>query len=541
MLSQSGSLILSTSSTVNPCTINTQKTQFTFSNIDLKNVLGEMWEKYDIFCLKPVSLVTQGTITLGSGSTYAMVCYNLAGLDWTNVKYDTAFNSKKYVPVVFSASSTSTPNQNVAITNTGQSFNFRKGQRFVDLEFSISIPDTAGIQNIGVIAAGNIYNDAAFHFSFEPVIEGEMNECAIFGFNTLNTITSQVGRTITSSNTEYNYASFDMRDLCRDFWDKHDDFEIMMSSYNTVGVGTLSGNARTMLIQMNGLNFVNNGTQIGSSTGLLQLNTESPIIGGLVHATAASGHTAVNQSPTAPIQFKKDKDNVNLTITFRNYDNNGNYNGVSLTNYRAVITFYIKPIYKVEKATLCINPFFLTTTQTNLGVRNSAYTQFTINNIDLRSVCRSMWDKYKKFNIFLSTVVSTNGASNAANGCFILQMEGLDFINQTAYITTSGQTQVATLGAVFAGNGPPSVSGNQCAYLTTFYKTTDVVSLTFDAIQLAPTPTFSNTPLENMYIFTIVGVPEDEEQAKQLKENWIKYDNSGNELNKNLRPFNIVN
>jgi hypothetical protein len=522
MLSESGSLILSTSSTVNPCTINAQKTQFTFSNIDLKNVLGEMWDKYDIFALKPVSLVTQGTITLVSGSTYAMVCYNLAGLDWTNIKYDTALNSKKYVPVVFSASSSSSPIQTVVITNTGQSFNFRKGQRFVDLEFAISIPDTVGIQNFGVIAAGNIYNDAAFHFSFEPVIEGEMNECACFGFNTLQTITSQVGRAIYFSNTEYNYPSFDMRDLCRDFWDKHDDFEIMMSSYNTVGVGTLSGNARTMLIQMNGLNFVNNGTQRGSSTERLQLNIENPIIGGIVHATAASGHQVANQVPFAPIQFKKDRDNVNLSITFRNYDNNGNYNGVSLTNYRAVITFYIKPIYKVEKATLCLNPFFLTTSQTNLGIRNAGYTQFTINNIDLRLMCRSMWDKYKKFNIFLTTTVSTNGSSNAANGCFNLQLQGLDFINQTAYITTSGQTQVATLGAILVGNGAPYVGGHQCAYLTTFYKMEDTVNLTFNATELAPTPTFGNTPLENMYIFTIVGVPEDEGQAEQLKQNRMR-------------------
>ena len=522
MLSESGSLILSTSSTVNPCTINAQKTQFTFSNIDLKNVLGEMWDKYDIFCLKPVSLVTQGTITLVGGSQLAIVVYNLAGLDWTNIKYDTALNSKKYVPLVFSSSSSSSPIQNVVITNTGQSFNFRKGQRFVDLEFAISIPDTVGIQNFGVVAAGNIYNDAAFHFSFEPVIEGEMNECACFGFNTNIAITSQVGRAIYFSNTEYNYPSFDMRDLCRDFWDKHDDFEIMMSSYNSIGVGTLSGNARTMLIQMNGLNFVNNGTQRGSSTERLQLNIDNPIIGGLTHATAGSGHQVINQVPFAPIQFKKDRDNVNLSITFRNYDNNGNYNGVSLSNYRAVITFYIKPIYKVEKATLCINPFFLTTSQTNLGIRNSAYTQFTINNIDLRSVCRSMWDKYKKFNIFLTTTVSTNGSSNAVNGCFNLQMEGLDFINQTAYITTSGQTQVATLGAILVGNGAPYVGGHQCSYLTTFYKMEDLVSLTFNAVQLAPTPTFSNTPLENMYIFTIVGVPEDEEQAEQLKQNRMR-------------------
>lgn len=523
MLSQSGSLILSTSSTVNPCTINAQKTQFTFSNIDLKNVLGEMWEKYDLFCLKPVNLITQGTITLVSGSSYGIVTYNLAGLDWTNLKYETALNSKKYVPVVFSASSSATPNQNVIITNTGQSFNFRKGQRFVDLEFAITIPDATsiGIQNFGVIAAGNIYNDAAFHFSFEPVIEGEMNECACFAFNTNLTLTSQVGRTITASNTEYTYASFDMRDLCRDFWDKHTDFEIMMSSYCTQGLGTLSGNARTMLFQMSGLNFVNNGTQQGSSTERLQLNTESPIMGGVVHGTASSAHFMINQVPFAPIQFKKDGNNVNLTITLRNYDNNGNYNGITLTNYRAIITFYIKPIYKVEKATLCLNPFFLTTTETNLGVRNAAYTQFTINNIDLRSVCRSMWDKYKKFNIFLSTTVSTNGSSNANNGSFILQMEGLNFINQTAYITSSGQTQVATLGPIFVGSGTPAVNGNQCAYLTTFYKTADVVSLTLTAEQLAPSPTFTNTPLENMYIFTIVGVPEDEEQSKEFKQNWM--------------------
>jgi hypothetical protein len=58
--------------------------------------------------------------------------------------------------------------------------------------------------------------------------------------------------------------------------------------------------------------------------------------------------------------------------------------------------------------------------------------------------------------------------------------------------------------------------------LTTFYKTADVVSLTLTATELAPSPTFTNTPLENMYIFSIVGVPEDEGEAKQLKENRMK-------------------
>lgn len=119
-------------------------------------------------------------------------------------------------------------------------------------------------------------------------------------------------------------------------------------------------------------------------------------------------------------------------------------------------------------------------------------------------------------------MVSTSGSSNANNGSFILQMEGLDFINQTAYITTSRQTQVATLGPVFMGSGPPIVNGNQSSYFTTFYKTADVVSLTFTATEIAFAPTFTNTPLENMYIFTIVGVPEDTNEPKELVEYRMK-------------------
>jgi hypothetical protein len=50
----------------------------------------------------------------------------------------------------------------------------------------------------------------------------------------------------------------------------------------------------------------------------------------------------------------------------------------------------------------------------------------------------------------------------------------------------------------------------------------DTVNLTFNAVEIAPTPTFTNTPLENMYIFTLVGVPEDEGQAEQLKQNRMR-------------------
>ena len=113
--------------------------------------------------------------------------------------------------------------------------------------------------------------------------------------------------------------------------------------------------------------------------------------------------------------------------------------------------------------------------------------------------------------------------SQTTNGSFILQMEGFNFINQTAWITSPSQTQTATLGTVSAGvSGAPTTFGWQSGIVTTFYKTQDLVNLTLKALPLAPATAFSNTPLTVNFTFTIVGVPEDEEEAKELKQNWMR-------------------
>jgi hypothetical protein len=100
-------------------------------------------------------------------------------------------------------------------------------------------------------------------------------------------------------------------------------------------------------------------------------------------------------------------------------------------------------------------------------------------------------------------------------------MEGFTFINQTAYITGTGQTQTATLGTVhlYSGSGGTVLTGYQSGLVTSFYRDQDFVNLTLRALPIAPSVPFTASPLLCNFTFTIVGCEEDEEQAKEFKQN----------------------
>jgi hypothetical protein len=509
MLSDSASLILSTKSTINPCTINAQKTAFTFNNIDMKNVMGEMWDKYDQFALKLVSLSTDGAVTVNS-SVFGLISYNLRGLEWSNVIYESTGSNtnKEWVPVAYITIGPTVPNVNPLIVNTGWSFNFKKGNRYENFEFALSQTEYTNASQFGVFAAGNNYNDVEFHFLFEPVIPGKMNECAFFGFSANQS--ASINRIISDSGKTYSYPDFNMKNLCSLFWDKHDDFEIQLAMISARGTGTNAGDLRITPVQMSGLNFVNNGTKQSNNTNQLNLNTENAIIGTVLNPVNGTQYTIDMAYPVAPVQFKKDGDNVPLTIAFRNSENTGPIASATW-GPSWQLSFFVKPIYEVEKASLFINPFGLTTTETNLGVRDTNYTTFTLKGIDIRKLCQSFWDKYDRFNIFLTTVTWHAPVGNATNAAFIIQMEGFDLINQLSLTASNRQNQVATLGS-FYGSPTPSTdvrsSGTMATCVTTFYKTKDIIDLTLTAIPLGTTAFSSMLPLHANFNFTIVGVKD---------------------------------
>jgi hypothetical protein len=510
MLSDSASLILSTKSTINPCTINAQKTAFTFNNIDMKNVMGEMWDKYDQFALKVVSFSTEGTVSL-TNSAFGLITYNLRGLEWSNVIYETTGSNinKQWVPVVYTLASTVNP----LIVNTGWSFNWKKSSRMINFEFAIGVAEATftNASQFGNITAGNNYNNVEFHFLFEPVIAGKMNECAFYGFNS-NVNIPGIKRTVTDSNKIYSYPDFNMRRLCNLFWDKHEDFEIQLAMMSARGTGANTGDIRITPVQMSGLNFVNNGTKQSNNTEGLRLNTENAIIGTMIAPTSTVGYMADLAYPVAPVQFKKDNDNVPLTITFKNSENTGTTNAVGFGGFGTPtwqLAFFVKPIYEVEKATLNINPWGLTTTETNLGVRDTGYTTFTLKGIDLRKLCQSFWHKYERFNIFLTQTTWHAGACYYVSA-WNLSLEGLDFISQMSLTNPQRQAQIGVLGSVATSPYANDVrsQGTMSALVTSFYKGKEVVDLTLRASPMrTPDDPFSAfLPLNGNFTFTIVGV-----------------------------------
>jgi len=513
MLSDSASLILSTKSTINPCTINAQKTAFTFNNIDMKNVMGEMWDKYDQFALKVVSFSTEGAVTT-TFSQQGHITYNLRGLEWSNVIYEmTGSNvNKEWVPVAYGFLSASVTATNPLIVNTGWSFNFKKGNRYENFEFALSSSYYTNASDFGFFTAGNNFNNVEFHFLFEPVIPGKMNECAIYGFSSCpSTPINAIKRIVSADRTEYSYPDFNMRRLCNLFWDKHDDFEIQMAMWSFAGTGNNTGDIRITPVQMSGLNFVNNGTKQSNNTEGLFLNTENAIIGTVINPINTSNYSYDLAYAVAPVQFKKDGDNVPLKIAFRNSENTGPTLAAGYTSSTRPfiqIAFFVKPIYGVEKATLNINPWGLTTSETNLGVRDTDYTTFTLKNIDIQKLCQSFWDKYDRFNIFLTQTTSHTTVSNSSGG-YRLEIEGFDFIPQLSLTNTRRQNQVATLGSVstFVTANEVVSNGTMASLVTTFYKTRSIVDLKLNAFAVngaaLPAP---DRPLLGNFTFTIVGV-----------------------------------
>ena len=501
-------LSLDTFSLTGTTDINATKTNFIFRNVNLKNVMGEMWDKYEKFAIRPVGVRYNGAVQ-NSGSQAYVIQNNLRGLDWINC-YDEKYGTGQvYMPVA----SCTGANGAVSLipTNSNYCFNFRKGSPIVNLEIQITNQGTNG--GTGTPTGITGMPDQNYLFQIQPA-ENNQNEMGYMGLYTNQLagtpIISYPSKIISDAARTYTYNGFDMRRCCSEFWDKYENFEIVLAGYQYQGYGATS-EQQDMPIILRGFNWVNNWTKEGATS-----STSDAVVGITKSPNSGSSHFGDFTMINSPIQFKKTSSSETFTIQFRNFDNSGLNGGLptitgGVSNRIAYLAFFIRPIKpesNPEKATLSISSADLSTNLTNLGIRDANYTDITINNVDLRAACQGFWDKYNKFNIFLTGMYPNSSININAERCLMLYCEGLQLDPQVKYSNPQQTSQTWVVGPLYAqslavsGNFPLTF-GN--THGTMFYKSLDRVNLRFFVGDIGlPSSTIFSEILRGTLTFTIV-------------------------------------
>jgi hypothetical protein len=172
----------------------------------------------------------------------------------------------------------------------------------------------------------------------------------------------------------------------------------------------------------------------------------------------------------------------------------------------------------IECATLILNSADLTTSQTQIGIKNASNTEQTWYNINVKDIVgQVMFDKYEQFNIILVEnimTVMTAGTTFPANNekVSMLMMRGLNFRNATYSAVTKNQSGSACIGFSMATAMTTAIAVGQQYFnnnYNTFTKNSMNVDLTISMMKvnngILATTTAGSFP-DQSYIFKIYGI-----------------------------------
>jgi hypothetical protein len=136
---------------------------FTWNNIDLRQVLGDMYDKYTLFKLTfiQVEFNTLGTFT---GADEGLVFLNMTGLEWDNCSYDYATNTQQLsarVAILFFADGT----QTCQPPYTTMGLTFRKDKPFCNIRLNYT-KTTDGVS----LSNKSFTTTSAFRFVITPIV-----------------------------------------------------------------------------------------------------------------------------------------------------------------------------------------------------------------------------------------------------------------------------------------------------------------------------------------------------------------------------------
>ena len=130
-LTQSASTVLGTADNI--------KCNLTWNNINLRTVLGDMYDKYDMFCLKLCEISTcASATTFGTATNDRYLLIRMSGLPWINQTYS-QLEGCNTLPIILTTynigSSASITNKEV---QSGKQFIFGKNQDVCNISLNCS-------------------------------------------------------------------------------------------------------------------------------------------------------------------------------------------------------------------------------------------------------------------------------------------------------------------------------------------------------------------------------------------------------------------
>lgn len=133
-----------------------------YFNIKMRQLLGDLWDKYDFYVL---SLTALNSFPEASMTNAIMANFNVGGLNWRNSGYNQANRANGYYAPLTSMHLTPSAHANLIYSTNACSLTFAKGDPDVRLEFEVR----NALTNALAVPTANYLPTFTFTFDITPV------------------------------------------------------------------------------------------------------------------------------------------------------------------------------------------------------------------------------------------------------------------------------------------------------------------------------------------------------------------------------------
>jgi hypothetical protein len=332
--------------------------------------------------------------------------------------------------------------------------------------------------------------------------------------NTITTSTTQIG-VRNAASTSYTWF-VNMKDVLGEtLWTKYDAYQVQL-----VSLARINAEATVFCDGLNLIQTSNNGQQQGSSSiicgAVKSYGTQPPSVADW------DGYSGCQQFiMTKPVDNRIPLTIFWLPITGANGTSTAGswfFTFQGLESYNPLYKNPFNTFHNLEQRTFTLTSQSLVAGSTNeYGTMRADYASFTLTNINFRQILGTMWDKYEKFNLIMTSWgcgITLGGTFSGDQRWTFLTVEGLQFINNVSVGPSSttfqgrygiGGTGVTESAGAASSTSCFSVFDNMSACNTFRKPETESVSLT---VTVGNTTVFPSANTYNNWsiTFMVVGI-----------------------------------